>query len=139
LSTAQIRLAVLWLLSAALIFVLFLWETVTGKVGTDWQKAWAWFLPTVVPTLSLIVGGVVFASRDPATASNTVDRSLFWLAYLLSAFYLIVVIGTLLLMHIALGGTKTDPLVYLSSSSVWLIPIQGVVGLALGAFFTSRQ
>jgi hypothetical protein len=132
---AQTKLATMWLLAAAAIFLFLLAQTVVDKYGDKWPDAWAWFLPTVVPTLSLIVGGVVFASRDPNTNSKTVDRSLFRIAYALSAFYLVAVVATLLLQPLS----RMTPLEMMSASKVWLGALQGILGLALGAFFTSKE
>lgn len=134
-STAQIKLAVVWLFGAGVIFLLMLAQTVGGKYGNQSQRAWAWFLPTVVPTLSLILGAIVYAARDPKTEGQTVDKSVYRIAYGLSAFYLAAVLSTLLLQP--LSGMQ--PLEFITGANVWLSAVQGIVGVALGAFFTSKH
>ena len=133
--TAQIRLAVLWLAAAGVIFSLVLVQTVGGKYGNQSQRAWDWFLPTVVPTLSLILGAIVYAAKGPNTGEQTVDRSVFRITFALSAFYLACVLAVLLLQPLS-GMT---PLAFITGTNVWLSAVQGIVGVALGAFFTSKS
>jgi len=133
-SNAQIRLAVLWLIAAGVIFLLVLAQTVGGKYGNQSQRAWDWFLPTVVPTLSLILGAIVYAARASNT-EQTVDRSVFRITFALSAFYLACVLTVLLLQPFS----DLTPLEFITGTNVWLSAIQGIVGVALGAFFTSKS
>ena len=130
----QRRLAVVWFTGGGLLFAFLIAQTVAGKYGAQTEKAWAWLLPTVLPTLSLIVGAVAHSARrpsDPATA----DGFFFRVSFGLSVFYLILVLGTLLLEPLS----SLTPLELMNISSLWLGPVQGLVGIALGVFFVSRQ
>ena len=53
------RLALIWFVGAGLLFCLVLLQSVRNVYGTQTEKAWAWLLPSVMPTLSLIVGVLV--------------------------------------------------------------------------------
>jgi hypothetical protein len=95
LSGCQRKLASVWLVGCAVIFLLLLGQTVGGKYGSEVEKAWSWFIPTVLPTLS-IVGAVAYqARRDPQRM--TADRLAFRMSVGLSLFYLILVNATMLL------------------------------------------
>jgi hypothetical protein len=134
LTAAQSRLATLWLIGAAVIFVLMLAQTVGGKYGGQAQRAWGWFMPTVVPTLSVIVTALAYGAAK-AVEEQTVEARAYRMTFALSAFYLAVVLGTLLLQPLS----DLRPLDFMSTSNLWLGPIQGLVGIALGAFFTSKK
>jgi hypothetical protein len=134
LATAQNRLAILWLTATGAIFVLLLAQTVAGKYGGQAERAWAWFVPALVPTLSLILSSLAYAATK-RTGRNTVEKRAYRISFLLSAFYLLVALSTLLLQPFS----DLSPLEFLSMSHLWLGALQGLVGVALGAFFTSKM
>jgi hypothetical protein len=134
LSRCQRKLADVWLVGCAVIFLLLLGQSVGGKYGSQVEKAWSWFIPTVLPTLSVIVGAVAYqARRDPQRV--TADRFAFRMTIGLSLFYLILVIATMLLQPFS----RMTPLELMAVSNLWLGPVQGLVGIMLGVFFASRQ
>jgi hypothetical protein len=133
LSTAQNRLAALWLMAGGAIFVLLLAQTVGGKYGRQAERAWAWFVPAVVPTLSIILSSIAFAATKRVDRT-TVEMRAYRISFLLSAFYLLVVLSTLLLQPFS----DLSPLEFLAMSHLWLGALQSIVGVALGAFFTSK-
>ncbi len=133
-SFCQHRLAVVWLIGSGLVFALLIAQTVGGKYGTQADKAFGWLLPTVLPTLLLIVGAVASEARR-AESMATVDRFAFRMSLGLSAFYLVLVLATSLVQPFS----SMTPLELMTTSHLWLGPVQGVVGIALGVFFTSRQ
>ena len=132
-SQCQQRLAVVWFLGSALVLILMLGQTIGGKYGTQYPKAWSWFLPTVLPTLSLIVGALAHDARRQTAA--TVNRFAYQMSLALSLFYLLLVVGTILLQPLAM----MNPLELLSTSHLWLGPLQGLIGISLGVFFGSRR
>jgi hypothetical protein len=134
LTAAQTRLAILWLAGAAVIFILMLAQTVGGKYGGQTQRAWGWFMPTVVPTLSVILSAIAYSATNP-TGDQTVEARAFAMTFWVSGFYLLVVLATLLLQPLS----DYSPLEFLNSANLWLGPLQGLVGIALGTFFTSKK
>ncbi|MDB4991652.1 MAG: hypothetical protein JWN04_6830, partial [Myxococcaceae bacterium] len=64
------RLATLWFSVSGFLFVLVLAQSVSGKWGTQVKDAWSWLFPTILPTLSLIVG--VLAADTSAKAEPRV-------------------------------------------------------------------
>jgi hypothetical protein len=130
----QRRLAMVWLTGAGILLLLMIVQTMFGRYGPQASRAWSWLLPTVLPTLSLIVGAVAYeARRQPASA--TVDRFAYRVALWLSVAYLALVLVTQLMQPV----TGLSPLAMMDLSSLWLGPVQGLVGIALGVFFVSRE
>jgi len=138
----QKKLGVLWFSVAALLFLFLVVQSILGvyryhtETGVQnlTSDAWGWFLPTLMPTLSLIAA--VFAT-DVARGENaipTVDRFFFRMAFSLSVLYLAVVVMSLL------GTTlfSPDPLSDLKTSNLWLGSLQGLASAAIGAFFVKR-
>jgi hypothetical protein len=89
-------MACVWLTGAGLVFLVLVLQSLTGRYGSHSNDAWSWYLPTVMPTLSLIIGALVYdfrsTSPDPdATALPESARGLFGLGMALSVFYLALV------------------------------------------------
>jgi hypothetical protein len=132
------RLAVLWLASGGVVFSLLLAMSIMGKFDADLQEAWGWFLTNMMPNLSLIVGvlvtetGAAFSKRQ-----KSVNSSYFWLAYILSAFYIVVVIFTLVSTSAPLADHRGIAMLHLSN--LWLGPLQGLASAALGIFYVRAQ
>lgn len=134
LAQCQRRLAVVWLLAAALLFAILVVQSLAGKYGEQAGRVWSWFLPTVVPTLSLIIGAVAYSARQSGSG-DTVERFAYQLSLGLSVFYLVLVAAVPLVQPLL----AVDPFQLMDSSKLWLAPVQGLLGLSLGAFFVSRE
>ena len=128
---ARRRLAVIWFAGAGALFLILFLQSVFGLYGDRLDEAWRWFLPNVLPTLTLMVSVFVAEVRSGEPASRETDRFFYRLALTLSVAYLAVVALTLLLSRVS----AYPPLELLSLSNLWLGPLQGVAGGALGAFF----
>lgn len=134
LSDCQRRLALLWLIVAVVLFSLLITQSVLGKYGGASEQAWAWFLPTVLPTLSLMVGALVSSARQQS-GGEMVDRFAYRVSFGLSVFYLGLVGAVPLVQPL----TTRTPLELMALSNLWLGPIQGLVGLSLGLYFLSGR
>ena len=126
------RLAALWFAGGLLLFLLVATQTVLNRYGERVEEAWAWLLPAILPTLSLILG--VLIAEQVATGPMrrlVVDRFFYRLASGLSAVYLLLVAATILL-----SPFSTSPLLeVMRRSNLYLGPLQGLVAAALGVFF----
>jgi cobalamin synthase len=131
LETSRRRLAVLWFAGAAVSFVTLLAQTLLGRYGKESEQAWGWLLPSVVPTLSLIIGVLAVSANKPPRADLVVDRFFYRLSWWLSAVYLATVAATLFVQPL----TRWAPLDLMLRSNLWLGPMQGLVAAALAAFF----
>jgi len=135
LEIVRTRLAGVWLGTSALIVVLVALQSLLGKYGDHTQDAWGWLLPTIMPTSGVIVTGLVVTALDSATTGSAVRTSFYRLALSLSIFYLALVLLTILVQPL----TGADALDLMKRSNLWLGPIQGLVGSALGVLFASKK
>ena len=129
------RLTVLWFSGAGFLFILLLLQTLLGRYGEGPEEAWAWFLPTVMPTLSLMIGILVSEALAKDSEKALVDRFVYKLAFVVSLVYLTVVSLTIFLSPFSSLGQ----LELMTMSNLWLAPFQGLATAALGAFFVNRQ
>jgi hypothetical protein len=130
----QQRLALAWLLGSGTMMILLIVQSTRGVYGQNVEKAWSWFLPTTLPTLSLIIGSLIHHSGR-LNSNATADKLVYQVAYWMSIGYLLVVLSTFLLQPFS----ASTPLQLMTMSQFWLAPLQGLVSLALGAFFVSRK
>lgn len=126
------RLSRLWFIGAGIPFILLVIQSILGHYGGDAQKAWSWFIPTVVPTLGLMVGVIGAAALKP-TDDRVVQQGFSTMMWSLSLGYLSILSITILLEPFS----PTRGVELLSLSNYWLAPIQGLVVAGLGYLFTS--
>jgi hypothetical protein len=124
-------LASVWFIGGGLVFFIVLVQTLLGRYGDDGNEIWGWLLPTVVPTLSLIIGVMVFDAVQNENTQRKVDRFLFRLTVGLSAAYLAAVFLVIALQPLA----AAPPLQLMTQANIWLGPFQGLVAAAMGSFF----
>lgn len=132
---AKWTIAIAWLVGAGLVFALLVWQSLAGIYEPKTQDAWGWFLPSVMPTLLLIVGVLVTDARNPgaqAAVAKPANVPLFWLAMGASIFYLVLVLVAILAQAFR---QDVSPLALMHQSNLWLGPLQGVTAGALAAFF----
>ena len=128
----QERLALLWLTGSGFTLLLLVVATIGGRYGNNPRKPWEWFMPTVVPTLALIVAVLVYESQTQAAKNaKRIDGFIYGLSFWLSFAYLMLVAMTILLQPFS-----NEPLMELSH--LFLAPLQGLVGASLGIFFVNR-
>lgn len=130
------KLAIAWCIGVGLIFFVLLIQTLLGHYGDKAKEAWAWFLPSILPTFSLIISGVVVSGPlGKELETKTVDRFAFQLSLALSICYLIVVSLTIFISPFL----TLPPLELMNMSNLWLAPMQGFVSAALAVFFVSAK
>ena len=127
------RLATLWFSGAGLIFFVVLAQSLLGRYADQVNQIWGWLLPTVMPTVSLIVGVLVFDVVQVERVSRQTDRFLFRLTAGLCAGYLASVFLVIALQPLA----AVPPLQLMNQSNIWLGPFQGLVPATMGAFFVN--
>lgn len=135
LSAARNRLAALWLIAAAMLFLLLIAQSLLGHFEDKSQKVWSWALPTIMPTLTLMISALGADALKPDEPQLSVRRGFFHLAFLTSIFYLFLVTACLLVEPL----TPLNLLDLLQTSNLWLGPLQGLVTAALGLLFFTRR
>lgn len=131
--SAKKRLALVWFLGALPLFAFVLVLSLTSP--EQGARTWAWFLPTVMPNLSLIVGVWVADSRAGKADERQVDAFTYRLTLGLSSFYL-ATIGVLFATHPYHPQGLAE---WLRASQPWLAALQGLASLAMGAFYVQRS
>lgn len=133
-------LAAIWLVGAGGIFLLLVVQSLLGHYEPATQEVWGWFLPTVMPTLSLIVGVLVADSRIVRGSDKPVpgpaNNLFFRLGAGMSVLYLLLVALSVLIQPFL---PQTSPLELMHRSSLWLGPLQGLTVATLGVFFRGQN
>jgi hypothetical protein len=139
LDTAQTQLATVWFTGAAVPFVLLVAQSILGRYQDSVSEVWGWFVPSVGPTLGLILGVMgataLIDARKAESPQREVKRSFFKLAFWLSIAYLTLLTLTLLLEPFSgLRGIKLY-----NVANYWLGPAQTLVAGAIAVLFTSQR
>ena len=129
------RLVKLWLIGSAIIFCIILFQTFLGHYADKMKEAWSWFLPTVLPTLSLMIGVLVADALSAESTEKKIDAFIFRLSFYISIFYFVIILLTILIQPIV----TIAAIEFLKQSNLWLAPIQGLVTASLGAFFVKTE
>jgi uncharacterized integral membrane protein len=135
LDAARSRLAWVWFIGTAFVLVLVIIQSLMNRYGSRTQEAWEWLLPTIMPTLGMILSGLICTALDPLSSEVFVRRSFVRVALWLSGFYQALILLTILSQPF----TDLDPIDLMHRSNLWLGPIQGLVGAAIGVLFVSKQ
>jgi hypothetical protein len=129
------RLAALWLVTAGVIILTLVIQSLRQVYGPAVQEVWGWILPTLMPTLGLIVTVLGYTALDPSVTEAVVRRSFFVLSFWLSASYLFLILLTILIQPFS----TAEPVGLMRMSNLWLGPFQGLVASALGVLFVSKK
>lgn len=135
LEDARTRLATVWFIGAGLIFLVLVVQSILGKYSGQLQEVWSWFVPTVVPSLALMLGVIGADALRTSTDERRVKLPFFRLSHALSTFYLFVLTLTVLLEPFS----QTPGLQLFILSNYWLSPLQGLVVAAMGVLFASQE
>src|SRR5215467_8249250 len=124
LEEARSSLLVIWLIGGGAVFLILMLQSIFGRYGSNLQAVWSWFIPTVIPTVSLMLGvlGAGALSVHPAEP-KVVRRFFFQVSRSLSFFYVMIVGLTVLLEPL----TKVPATDLYTMSNYWLGPLQGLV------------
>lgn len=135
LDTVRTKLAIVWLAGCGAILLIVIMQSLLGRFGEKTQEAWGWLLPTIMPSLAMIVTVLGYTALEPQLSKFVVRRTFYRLAISLSLMYLLVVSLTILVQPFA----GKDPIELMRISNLWLGPLQGLVASALGVLFVSKQ
>ncbi len=141
----QYRLLSIWLYGGLATGVLLIVLTLSGRYESNADKVWSWFIPTIVPTLSLMIGVIAAEAMLPPErrGEHSVEQRFAGLATRLSCAYIVVLFGTIVATTIAAAlDTSGEPKTaaeWLLSSNYWLAPFQAFAAVAIGAVFRSAR
>jgi hypothetical protein len=129
---AKKRLAFLWFGSSGFLFFVAFIQTTLNVYPTQNGEVWSWLLPTIMPTLSLVMGVLVLDALRGVRSSPGVGGVLFRITFGLSIAYFIAI-----LILFARMPFTSDPIQVLHQANFALGPFQGLVAAGMGAFFTN--
>lgn len=135
LEVARSKLAWIWFGGGAVLVLLLVAQSILGKFPDSLQQVWAWFTPTIFPTVALMVGVMGAAALQPGIDKRVVKTSFFKFARALSIFY----VGILLLTMLLQPFSPMRSIELFSVSNYWLAPIESVVVASITVLFTSHQ
>jgi hypothetical protein len=138
LDSVRARLTAVWLVGAGLVFVLVVVQSLLGHYEDKTQEAWGWLLPTIMPTLGLIITGLGYTALDPVVSRSRVRRVFFLVALWLSVLYLFLILLTIVVQPFV-APDANRALNLMRISNLWLGPFQGLVASALGVLFVSKR
>jgi len=110
-------------------------QSIAGTWGTWVSDAWSWLLPTILPTLTLIISTVAVEATQHRASRTEVNSFAYYLCLGLSAFYLLCVVTIL----ITVNFVQIKPLELMKMSSLWLAPLQGLLSGIIGVFFVKQK
>lgn len=126
------KLAIVWFLGSGFIILVVLFQTLFGRYADKSPLVWASIIPSLIPTLSLILGVLAAdALSKKRPSKRMVDKNFFRISLYLSMSYLLILILPFFLMPFLIQ----TPLEIIKDSQLWLMPLQGLITGTLGAFF----
>lgn len=131
----QRKLTVLWSCGGILALIVLIIQSIFNYWTEHVSDAWNWLLPTISPTLGLIISTAVAEALKGQPKEKVVQGMSFHLAFWLSALYLICVFVVLL------GGNflPANSLQLIKLSGLWMGPIQGLLSGLIGVFFVQHR
>jgi hypothetical protein len=134
-SKGQQSVAILWFCGGGLAMLILIAQSIVGTWGTWVTDAWSWLLPTILPTLTLIISTVAVEATQHRMSRTEVNAFAYYLCLGLSAFYLLCVVTIL----ITVNFVQIKPLELMKVSSLWLAPLQGLLSGIIGVFFVKQK
>jgi hypothetical protein len=138
LDDVRVVLSRVWLIGGGVTFLILVLQSLLHVYGDLTQEAWGWFLPTLMPSLGLIVTVLTYTALDPLMTGSVVRKTFVSIAMWLSILYLATVTLTILIQPFA-AKTPAEAIALMRTSNLWLGPMQGLVASALGVLFVSKQ
>jgi cytochrome bd-type quinol oxidase subunit 2 len=133
LESARHKMAKIWFGGSAFPFMILVIQSIMGKYQGNVQGAFTWFIPTVFPTLTLMISVIGAAALKPRE-SRVVREGFLSITTWISIVYLSLLSLILLLQPVS---DYRDPFKLFADSNFFIAPLQGICVAALGFLFTS--
>ena len=136
LEAARTRLLIIWMCGGGALFFILTVQSIFGRYEDQLQAVWSWFIPNILPTLSLMVGVIGANALSPESKRpKRVRRSFYEISTYISMFYILLFAMTILLEPLS----RVPVIDLYTSSYYWLGPIQGIAAAALGVLFVAQE
>jgi hypothetical protein len=133
---ARNTLFAVWGFGGGLIMLILVVQSLLGHYGGKVQDVWGWFLPTIMPTLSMIFIVLGYSALEDRLSKAVVRRSYYHAATWLSLVYIVLILLTILVQPFASAEKAVELMIM---SNLWLGPVQGIVSSALGVMFITKE
>ena len=130
----QTRLMLVWVIGCAILLLVAWLQIVFGHYGENGRAVMEWLLPSIIPTLSLVVGVWANNALNKSRSPEKVGRGIYRIVLAVSALYL-VFLGLIFAIQ---PMVATPPLEVIKASSLIAAPLQGIVCIFIGIFFTQK-
>src|ERR1035437_2594491 len=97
LEEVRVQLAKLWLLGSLTTGSILVLQSLLGKYGQNVQEVWGWVLPSVMPTLGMVLAVLGYTALDRTLLQSVVRRTFYDIAWWLSLVYLALLALTVLI------------------------------------------
>jgi hypothetical protein len=143
---ARKNILLVWLLMSGAIFIIFLTQTLFNRYTGHVEEIWQWVFQYMLPAITLMLG-VLIAQMSASASTSKADVFYYRLALGISWFFLALLFRSSMivpLIHIqqnqqlAIADQKSIVEAFKTYDNI-LIPIQGIVMLCLGLFFTKQE
>ncbi|HZW82457.1 MAG TPA: hypothetical protein VFF14_03420 [Candidatus Deferrimicrobium sp.] len=132
---SQMRLMLVWVIGCAILLLLAWLQIIFGHYGENSRDVIEWLLPSIIPTVSLVTGVWAKDAIKKSRSTKKVARATYRVVLLVSIFYLAFIV----LIFAIQPFVPSDPLKVLKDSGLILAPLQGVVCVFIGIFFTEES
>jgi hypothetical protein len=132
---AKRKIATLWFVYCALLFLLIFLQSISGKFEDKNQEAWGWFLALIMPNLTLMISVFAYDINNREVEISQIGIFFYRLTFSLSFFYLSAILLILLLQPL----TEKSITQLMNESSIFLGPFQGLVSGSIGLFFVNKE
>jgi hypothetical protein len=130
----QTRLMLVWVIGCVILLLVAWLQIIFGHYGEKGRDVMEWLLPSITPTLSLVVGVWANNALNQSKNPEKVSRGIYRVVLTVSIFYLCF-IGLIFAIQ---PMVPLSPLEVIKNSSLIMAPLQGVVCVFIGIFFTQR-
>ena len=128
----QTRLMLVWVVECVLLLLVAWLQILFGHYGEKGRDVMEWLLPSITPTLSLVVGVWANSALNKSKKTEKVGIAIYRAVLAVSVFYL-VFIGLIFAIQ---PMVPLSPLEVINNSSLIMAPLQGIVCIFIGIFFT---
>jgi hypothetical protein len=128
------NLFILWLICSVVLVTIMWLQIAFGHYGDKGRQAIEWVLPTISPTLALVVGVWAKDALGSKAATVYVKKDIYRVSLIVSVGYFIFILLAILLQPFV----ALEPLDFLTESNLVLGLLQGVVTAVIGIFFVQK-
>jgi hypothetical protein len=130
--TTQYQKIIMWIWIGCLLIILpilFL-QGIFGRYGNRYSEVISWFLPNILPSLSLLTGGMIITGRNNRNPLAEANRYIILITICTSTLYCLLLFSIVLFAPFS----RLSPIALMKQGNYMLAPLQSVVNFFLFTF-----